>query len=77
MQHGGGKSNWGAIDKTGLHNTPEVVDDALGPIPTTPEEKELEPESKFSLCIHGEVCSAASSLFTNLIVAQTGQDVVA
>ncbi len=38
--------NWGAIDKAGLHSTPEVVNDALGPIPRTSMEKNLEPESK-------------------------------
>ena len=38
--------NWGSIDKTGLHSTPEVVNDALGPIPRTSLEKNLEPESE-------------------------------
>jgi len=46
VQHGGGKNNWGAVDKTGLHSIPDVVNDALGPIPSTAAEKKLEPESK-------------------------------
>ena len=50
MQHGGGKSNWGAVDKAALHSTPEVVADALGPIPSTTAEKALEPESTPACC---------------------------
>lgn len=41
-----GAGNWGAIDKAGLQSTPEVVNDALGPIPRTSMEKNLEPESE-------------------------------
>ena len=55
MQHGGGKGNWGAVDKAGLHSTPDVVGEALGPVPTTAAEKVLEPESALVCLSHALV----------------------
>jgi len=58
VQHGGGKNNWGAVDKTGLHSIPDVVNNALGPIPSTAAEKKLEPESKPCniVCYYEQCC---------------------